>query len=203
MRQNAACFFILALSFIATAQAPGQTDSAVVRAIPDALTVIHSRKSVRHFTGEPVSRQDLETLVKAGMAAPTAMNRQPWQFIIVTGRARLESLAAGRPHAGMLKEAGAAIVVCAQQDKTGGGAEFAIIDCSLASQNILLAAEALHLGALWTAVYPDKPAMNFIAKQLKIPDGLIPLNLIPIGRPTGEDQPKNKYKPDRIHWERW
>lgn len=170
----------------------------------DAMSVIHSRKSVRSFTGEPVGREMLDRILRAGMAAPTAVNRQPWAFIAVTDRKILDSLAAGLPYAKMLDKAGAAIIVCALPDKAyEKKAEFAIIDSSCASQNILLAAEALGLGAVWTAAYPEKERMDFVRKTLNIPQNVIPLNVIPIGHPTGVDKPKDKYNPDNIHWEKW
>jgi nitroreductase len=170
----------------------------------DALSVIHSRKSVRSFTGKSVGRDALDRILRAGMAAPTAVNRQPWAFVAVTDRKTLDSLAAGLPHAKMLDKAGAAIVVCAIPDKAyEKKTEFAIIDSSCAGENILLAAEALGLGAVWTAAYPDKDRMDFVRKTLKIPQDVIPLNVIPIGHPTGADKPKDKYNPENIHWEKW
>ncbi len=169
-----------------------------------ALEVIHSRKSVRHFTGEAVSKQDLETILKAGMAAPTAVNKQPWAFVVVTKKDQLLKLAQGLPYAKMLDKAGAAIVVCAIPAKAHEGkTEYAVIDSSLAGENILLAAEALGLGAVWTAAYPQPDREAWVRKTLSIPDDLIPLNVIPIGHPTGQDKPKDKYKPENIHWEKW
>ncbi|MDD5488865.1 MAG: nitroreductase family protein [Candidatus Omnitrophica bacterium] len=174
------------------------------RDIPDALTVIHDRKSVRHFTGQEVSRDDLMTLVKAGMAAPTAVNMQPWSFVIVTERKDLDSLSASLPYAKMLDTAGAAIVVCAMPEKAfGKSRDFAIIDSSCASENILLAAEALGLGALWTAVYPDDGREAAVRRILNVPPDIIPLNVIPIGYPTGEDKPKDKFDQGKIHWGKW
>lgn len=170
----------------------------------DALTVIHSRKSVRNFTGQAVSRDLLDKIVRAGMAAPTAVNMQPWSFIVVTYRPMLDKLNDGLPYAKMLGKAGAAIIVCAIPEKAYGGfKEFAVIDSTLAGENILLAAEALGLGAVWTAVYPDEDRMNVVRKVLDIPANIIPLNVIPIGYPAGTDKPKNKYKPENVHWEKW
>lgn len=170
----------------------------------DALTVIHSRKSVRNFTGQAVSRDLLDKIVRAGMAAPSAVNMQPWSFIVITDRKTLNTLNDGLPFAKMLGKAGAAIIVCAIPEKAYGGLkEFAVIDSTLAGENILLAAEALGLGAVWTAVYPDEDRMNVVRKILGIPGNIIPLNVIPIGYPTGTDKPKNKYKPENVHWEKW
>jgi nitroreductase len=172
--------------------------------VKDAFDVIHSRKSVRNFTGEAVSKADLEKMLKAGMAAPTAVNMQPWAFVVVTERKKLDELAAGLPHAKMLLKAGAAIIVCAEPNAAfNKSKEFAVIDASLASENILLAAEALGLGAVWTAAYPDEDRAKYVRSVLKIPADIIPLNVIPVGRPTGEDKPKDKYKKEKIHWEQW
>jgi len=188
---------LLAAGLAAQTPALGQADSA-------ALRVIHARKSVRHFTGAAVSRDQLETILRAGMAAPTAVNKQPWSFVVVTGRAKLDSLAQGLPYAAMLRQAGAAIVVCALPGQAFHKQEaFAVIDCSLASENILLAAEALGLGALWTECYPEQEVMGFVRKRLGIPADVIPLNVIPVGQPAGEDKPKDKYRAEKIHWEAW
>lgn len=172
--------------------------------VPDALTVIHSRKSVRNFTGQDVNKELLEKIIKAGMAAPTAVNKQPWSFVVVTDRKALNSLRDGLPHAKMLDKAGAAIIVCAIPEKAfEKKVEYAVIDSTCASENILLAAEALGLGAVWTAAYPYNDRMDFVRKTLHIPDDVIPLNVIPIGHPTGVDKPKDKFKTENIHWEKW
>jgi nitroreductase len=170
----------------------------------DVFSVIHSRKSVRHFTGAQVSKADLEKIVKAGMAAPTAGNKQPWSFIVITERKTLDDLAAGLMNARMLSKAGAAIVVCTEQEKANGKLrDLAITDAALAGQNILLAVEALGLGGVWTAANPYEDRVKVVKSILKIPADVIPLNVIAIGYPTGEDQPKNKYKKENVHWERW
>jgi nitroreductase len=170
----------------------------------DAISVIHSRKSVRNFTGQEVKRDLLDKIVRAGMAAPSAVNMQPWSFVIVTNRQTLDRLNDGLPYAKMLGKAGAAIIVCAIPEKAyEGSAELAVIDSSLAGENILLAVEALGLGAVWTAAYPYEDRMNVVRKVLGIPGNIIPLNVIPIGYPAGTEKPKNKYKPANVHWEKW
>jgi nitroreductase len=170
----------------------------------DALSVIFSRKSVRNFTGESVSKENLDVILKAGMSAPTAMNKQPWSFIVVTDRTMLDKLSDSLPSAKMLYKAGAAIIVCAIPGKSiNGSTEFAVIDCSLAGENILLAIEALGLGGLWTACYPDNARMTTVRSILGIPEEIIPLNVIPIGHSEGETKPKDKFKPENIHWEKW
>ncbi|MFO8087100.1 MAG: nitroreductase family protein [Bacteroidales bacterium] len=166
------------------------------------LEVIHNRKSVRHFTDQPVSKDQLETLVRAGMAAPTAVNRQPWTFYVVTRRETLDALGEQLPYAKMLLQAQAAIVVCGDMDKAGNLKDkgYWVQDCSAATENILLAAESIGLGAVWTASYPYDDRTKAVVKELDLPDKHIPLNVIPIGYPTGEDKPKNKWKPENIFW---
>ena len=170
----------------------------------DTLAVIHSRKSVISFTGAAVSTQDLDTIIRAGMAAPTAVNKQPWSFVVVTDRKKLDALAAGLPNARGIKKAGAVIIVCTEPEKANlQSKDFAIIDASLASENILLATEALGLGGHWTASYPYEDKMKHVRTVLGIPDAVIPLNVILVGVPTGEDKPKEKYKKEKIHWGQW
>jgi nitroreductase len=170
----------------------------------DVITTIKNRKSVRNFTGESVNKSDLEKILKSAMCAPTAVNKQPWSFVVITDRKVLDALADSLPYAKMLYKAGAAIIICANPEKAHDGkTEFAVIDCSLAGENILLTVESLGLGAVWTAAYPYNERMNTVRNVLGIPQNIIPLNVIPIGHPTGEDKPKDKFKEENIHWEKW
>jgi len=170
----------------------------------EALELIHNRKSVRSFTGEKIDEEDLLTILKAGMSAPSAVNQQPWEFIVVREKEILDKLADGLPYAKMLYKAGAAIVVCGIPEKAYKGlTEFAITDTCSATENILLAIEALGLGGVWTAGYPDEEKMNHIRNILNIPENIIPLNVIPIGYPTADEEPKEKFKENNIHWEKW
>jgi nitroreductase len=170
----------------------------------DTFSVIHSRKSVKSFTGATVSIENLDKIIRAGMAAPTAVNKQPWSFVVVTDRKILDALAAGLPNARGIDKASAAIIVCAEPGKANlHSKDFAIIDSSLASENILLATEALRLGGHWTASYPYEDKMKHVRTVLGIPANVIPLNVILVGVPTGEDKPKDKYQKDKIHWGKW
>ncbi len=170
----------------------------------DTFSVIHARKSVRNFTGATVSKSDLDKILKAGMAAPTAVNMQPWSFVAITERKILDDLDAGLPYAKMLTKAGAAIIVCTEPDKAyEKSKDMAIIDAALAGENILLAIEALDLGGVWTAAYPYPDRMKHVKTVLKIPEEVIPLNVIAIGVLAGQDKPKDKYKKENIHWEKW
>ena len=174
------------------------------QSVLDTLSAIHNRKSVRNFTGESVTQNEIDILLKAAMAAPSAVNCQPWEFIIVTDRKTLDALGEALPYAKMIFKAGAAIIVCGVPAKAHKQMkEYAVIDSTLASQNILLAAEAIGLGAIWTAAYPYSDRMKSVKTILNIPENIIPLNVIPIGHPTGEDKPKEKFDSRKIHKDKW
>lgn len=161
------------------------------------LQAIFNRKSVRHYKDNKVEKDKLETVVRAAMAAPSAMNRQPWHFIIIDDPEKAKSLCNALPYAKY--NSPAAIVVCGNMNLDTNGT-FWIQDCSAATQNLLLAAEALGLGAVWTAVAPDEGRTNIVREQLNLPEHLMPLNVICIGYPTGEDKPKDKWDPSKINW---
>lgn len=171
----------------------------------NTLETIFNRKSVRHFKNETVSREDLNTILKAGMAAASALNQQPWAFVAITAPETLHALGEKLPYSKMLLQASAAVVVCGDLERAlkGRAQEFWVQDCSAASMNILLAVEALGLGAVWTAVYPDPEHIQAVRETLNLPPHILPLNVIPIGVPQGSDRPKDKWKPENIHWEKW
>ncbi len=173
--------------------------------INPTLNTIFNRKSVRHFTDEKVSEQQLSLLCRAAMAAPTAVNKQPWAFVAIDNRAILDSLAEVLPYAKMLKKATAAVVVCGDLTRAAEGYKQAywIQDCSAATENLLLAAESMGLGAVWTGVHPNNEREDLVRNTLNIPTNQIPLNVIAIGYPTGEDQPKDKWDESKIHWNNW
>jgi nitroreductase len=168
----------------------------------ETIKTIFERKSVRNMELKPIEKSTLELLIRAGMAAPTAKNTQPWEFIAITDRKTLDALADGLPYAKMLHQAGAAIIVCADMNNEGGRTHWTE-DCAAATQNILLSAESLGLGAVWTAAYPDPARIETVRKCTLIPENIEPLCVVPIGFPIGNDKPKDKYKPEKIHWERW
>lgn len=174
------------------------------RVMNEVIKCIFERKSVRQYTKQPVDSQTIELLVKAAMAAPSAKNRQPWTFIAITTKEILMQLSTGLSYAKMVKDAPCAIVVCGDLSKTKEeDKDKWVVDCSAATENLLLAVESLGLGAVWTGVYPDADRIELVRKCLNLPEHVIPLNVIPIGYPEGENKPKDKYKPERLKWERW
>ena len=182
---------------------------------PSAMDVLLTRTSIRSFTGDPVSREQLETILKAGMAAPSAMNVQPWRFVVVQEKEKMAEIFGNGPRSGMFTTAGAVIVVCGQTSflrKPFGQPDapetqqpniFWFEDCSAAAENILLAAHALGLGAVWTAGYPAEERTAPIAAALGLPDDVSILCIIPVGVPAESPEPKDKWNPDNIHWDRW
>lgn len=166
----------------------------------ETLETILNRKSVRKYKDRPVEKEKIDKLVRAGMAAPSSRDRRPWEFIIVTDRKALDTMAEGLPFARMLKETRQAIVVCGDTVKS---ANAWFLDCSAASQNLLLAAESMGLGAVWTAVYPYPDRIEIVRKELRLPDHIMPLNVIPVGYPIQKETPKNKYNAQQIHHNGW
>jgi nitroreductase len=186
---------MLALAMAAGASA--QTKNSDAQA---AINNIMSRTSIRQYTNEPVSKSDIETMLRAGMAAPTAVNKQPWHFIVVTDKAKLKELSGGR--GGMLEKCAVAIVVCGDMGKAmpGKAQEYWIQDCSAATENILLAANALGLGAVWTGAHPMADRVSSISKALKLPETIVPLCTIVIGHPAEQPKPKDKWKPENVSY---
>lgn len=192
-----ACIVMISLAGSAWA-----TEEALMN---DTLKTIFARKSVRSYRSDAVSDEKLQMLVRAGMAAPTAVDKRPWEFVVVTDRTVLKQLADALPYAKMADRAAAAIVVGGDVRKQWGGMEsdYWILDCSAATQNILLAAESMGLGAVWTAVYPEDSRVRAVRQILGIPPHVVPLNVIPVGVPAGREKPKDKYDPKQIHWNKW
>ena len=160
------------------------------------LHLIESRKSVRSFTAQAVTNEQIDTLLHAAMAAPSGHDLRPWKFVVVQKKELLKTLGKQLSNAKMLLDAPAAIIVCGDmsiRNKHNKPSGNWVMDCSAATQNILLTAEAMGLGAVWTGAYPYEERMDYVREILNIPEHLIPLNVIPIGYPAGQPQPKNKY----------
>ena len=166
------------------------------------LENIANRKSVRKFTpGEPVTKDTLQMIVEAGMAAPTAMNKQPWQFFVTNDSKIIEAAAPKLGHAaGMIAEAGAVIVVLGDPTVSE---MFWQLDCTCAAENMLLAIEALGLGGVWLSAYPNEQRMNEINEAFGIPSEYKVLCMIPVGHPAGKDKPKDKWTKKKFHFNKW
>ncbi len=168
----------------------------------EAYENIVERTSVRRFTDEPVTDQQVEAILRAAMSAPTGVNRQPWEFIVVRTPELLKQLADGLPYAASAAHAPLAILVCGNRERflDGDDSTLWVQDLSAASENILLAAHALGLGAVWTCIYPHPDRAEAVGKVIDLSDNLVPFNLIPVGHPSAPHAPINKWHPDRIHF---
>ena len=168
----------------------------------EVLQAITHRRSIRHYTDEPVDRATIVKLLKAGMAAPSASNRQPWEFIAITDRKTLNRIAEVHSNAEMLDHAPLCICVCGDLQAYDGVEGIWVQDCSAATENILLAAEALRLGAVWCGVHPGKSLAQAIRTILGMPAHIALLNVIAIGYPDENPSVKDKWREDKIHWQR-
>ena len=167
-----------------------------------AYQTILSRTSVRAYTDQKVEKDKIEKLLRAAMAAPTAVNKQPWHFVVIEDKHVLEQIAEEIPTAKMAARAPLAITVCGDMEKAldGEGRNFWIQDASAATENLLLAAHAMGLGAVWTGVYPIKDKVDATRALLKLPETIIPLGTIVIGYPKKTPQPKDKWKPENVSY---
>ncbi len=166
------------------------------------MNAIFQRRSIRKYTSQQVAEERIEQLLRAGMAAPSAGNEQPWEFVVIRDRAVLNEIPKFHAFSKMLPEAGCAIVVCGDlnRDQFNG---FWVQDCSAAAQNILLMAQELGLGAVWLGVYPDQSRVQPLAKLLRLPQNIVPLCILSVGYPAENRGEIDRFDPDRIHKDRW
>ena len=170
--------------------------------IPLVLETILARRSIRRYSEHAVSRQDLDLLLQAAMSAPSAGNQQPWHFIVLRDRIQLDAIPDIHPYAGMAREAPLAIVVCGDPslERYPG---YWVQDCSAAVENLLLAAHALGLGAVWCGIHPDQGRVAAFQRLLNIPATIIPLALVPVGHPGERKPPADRYNSERVRFDRW
>lgn len=163
------------------------------------LETIFARHSVRHFEDRAVSADTMMMLARAAMAAPSGLDIRPWQVILIDDTDLIDRLADSLPNAKMAKQVYNAVVICGDTEAS----HHWIVDCAVAGENLLLAAQSMGLGAVWTAVYPDPNRVRVVINELGIPDNMMPLVFIPVGYPTGEDRPKDKFDTTKIHHNKW
>lgn len=168
----------------------------------ETYKAIISRRSIRRFTNTPIEGNILERLIKAGMYAPSARNTQSWHFILCTERELLNKIPDAHPYAKMCYEAQAAIIVCG--DLTiEESAEYNAINCSAATQNILLAAYDLGIASVWLGVYPRPDRVEGVTKLLRLPSIILPISIIALGYPGEEKETPDRFIKERIHYNKW
>jgi len=159
--------------------------------------IIFQRRSIRRFTAQPIAENTLQKICKAAFNAPSAMNRQPWELIVINQKPLLAKIAQAHPHA-PLQEAPVAIVVCGNTQKAWE--EYWVCDCGAATQNILLAATAYHLGSLWAGVYPRQERMQAIQEVLHLPAHIKPFSLVVLGTKAEKKEPNDRFLAEAIHF---
>ena len=166
---------------------------------------ITTRRSVRSYWDDHIPDETIEKLLSAAMLAPSAGNQQPWCFIVVRDRVKLEKIPLFHPYCKMITQVGVAIIVCA--DPTGKKwPDLWPQDCSAALQNLLLAARAEGLGTVWTGVYPFEERMAGCRELFAIPEHIFPFAVVPLGYPKdpeGAFKEKYRYKPELVYRELW
>ncbi len=168
----------------------------------DTLKAIFTRRSVRKFTPDQISEEDLHELLRAGMQAPSAKNEQPWHFVVIDDPNLLHTIPDFHPYAKMLLEAPLAILVCSDRKLETKRASW-LQDCSAATENILLAAHAKGLGAVWLGIFPDSERVFGMQDLLNLPKDVRPVSLVALGHPASRPEPVDRYKEDRVHRNQW
>lgn len=168
------------------------------------LDFIFSRRSIRKYQDKPVPEELITDLLEAGMAAPSAVGRDPWHFIVVKNRETLEKIVEIQPHARMLRQAPLAMIVCGDINKAHDQLlSYMLQDLSAAVENILIAANALGLGACWLGIHPREERIAGIRRLFALPDQIIPMCGIAIGYPAEQPESRTRYREERVHVEKW
>lgn len=168
----------------------------------DVLEAINTRRSIRKFTGEVISDEEIKTILKAGFQAPSAHNRQPREYVVLRDKEVLEAIADFHQYAKMLPKAGCGIVVCGDK-KLQPIFGFLISDCCASIENMLLAAHGLGLGAVWCGVYPMEELMKPMAELLNLPEHVVPVGMVVVGKKEEDKEPKDRYDETKIHFDSW
>ncbi len=195
--------FILAAAVVINACKNIGSNDDVVSPEQAVIDAIMTRSSVRSYSDQAVEEAKVETMLRAGMAAPTAGNKQPWEFVVINDRAILDALPEVAGGMKMAPQAPLAIAVCGVSALTFPNIpDYWVQDCSAATENILLAAHAMGLGAVWCGAYPDGGTgrVERINELLSVPEGTHVLSVIIIGYPNSEPKVKDKWKAERVHY---
>jgi nitroreductase len=168
----------------------------------DLLDVILTRRSIRRYTTEKINQEIVNKIIKAGMYAPSAVNKQPWHFIVFEKPETKQAIVDVHKNASMLLGADKAILICYDEDLQHDHG-YGPVDCSAATENMLLAAHSLGIGACWIGIYPRHNRIEALHSIFGLPKNVIPFAVISLGYPSEKKEMPDRYKPDRIHNEQW
>lgn len=164
---------------------------------------IMNRRSIRQYTNQTVSDEQIKILLESAMCAPSAGNEQPWHYIVIKDRELLDEVPKYHPYSGMIKQASVAILVCADTRLNKYDVDYWVQDCAAATENLLLAVTELGLGAVWLGVYPRQERVAGMRQLFNIPKEVIPFALVPVGYPAEHKDSENRYREERIHLNCW
>jgi nitroreductase len=168
----------------------------------ELFDTILTRRSIRRYTTEKIENDLVNKIIKAGMYAPSAVNKQPWHFIVFEDKKSMNDIMEVHQSSAMLAEAQIAILVC-YDEKLQHDEGYGAVDCSNATQNMLLAAHALGLGACWVGIYPRVNRMEALHSIFRLPPNVKAFSVIALGYPAEQKNMPERYKPERIHFEKW
>ncbi len=208
---------VLAIFVIVTVAAAccGKQEASISNDADATINTILQRKSVRSYTGEVIPDSLMQTMLRAAVAAPSGMDVRPWHIVVMTDKSQYEKLFEGNFNMEKFLQSGAVVIFCADTTITRPPRENpdapAVTqpnhiwrdDMGACTENFLLAAQALGLGAVWTACYPFHDRMDPVANYLNLPANIVPYSIVPVGYPAGNEQPKDKWDESKIHYNRW
>lgn len=168
----------------------------------DVIEAIMTRRSIRHFSDEAVSEEMIETILRAAMSAPSARNEQSWRFVVIDDREILNTIPQYHKFSEMLLEAPLAIAVCGDV-RQEAHQDYWQQNCAAATQNLLLTAHALGLGAVWLGIFPNEARVVKTIELLGLPEGVIPMCIVAVGHSAEEKGPSNRFDPAKVHRNSW
>ncbi len=208
---------IAAVAVMAASCCGGKEECATgtVNATDATINTIMQRKSVRSYTNDTIAADVMDKLLRAAVAAPSGMDVRPWHIVVMTDKSQYDKLFEGNFNMEKFQQSAAVVIFCADTTVTRAPREnpngpvetkpnrIWRDDMGACTENFLLAAEAYGLGAVWTACYPYRDRMDPVAAYLNLPGNIVPYSIVPVGYPAGDEQPKDKWNPERIHYNRW
>lgn len=194
----------LVLTLRATEVSPRNIEKSynILRETMEVQEALLNRRSIRKYKNQNINKEDIDKILKAAMYAPSAMNKQAWQFVVIDNKKTLLEIFEIIPHAEMLKQSAAAILVCADSSIENNDI-YSLQNCSAVTQNILLSAYGLEIGSCWISVYGSEETVKKIKTLFKIPSNIIPISLVSLGYPDEEVKAEERFKEEKIHYNKW